>query len=269
MKPDRFLRTFDVLDALADAPEGIRLTELSQAVDAPVSSVHNLLQTMIAAELITASEDLRYAVGPRAIRVSIKVMNSLEVHALGRRHLEPLAKTLGSDVYLAVRVGNRIVYVERFLGRQPVSVNIRIGDSLALHATSAGKLYAAYEDDLRQRVLDHPQHRLTPATITDPVELEAELDRIRQRGLSVSREDAYPGIFGISVPVHDAAGDIIAAIHISALIATLDREREGELIEYTQQAAANIEDDLGVRPVRRGRKPQPRTGSSLHRSGKS
>ncbi|MFE7422234.1 helix-turn-helix domain-containing protein [Rhodococcus sp. NPDC057529] len=117
MKPDRFLRTFDVLDALADAPEGMRLTELSQAVDAPVSSMHNLLQTMLAAELITTSEDLRYAVGPRAVRVSIKVMNSLEVRTFGRRHLEPLTKTLGSDVYLAVRAGNRIVSADS-IGRR-------------------------------------------------------------------------------------------------------------------------------------------------------
>ncbi|MFB9075380.1 IclR family transcriptional regulator [Citricoccus parietis] len=225
----------------------MRLTELSQAVNAPVSSMHNLLQTMLAAELITATEDLRYMVGPRAITVSIKVMNSLEIRTVGRRHLELLAKTLGNDVYLAVRVGNRIVYVERFRGSQPVSVNIRIGDSLALHATAAGKLYAAYDDDLRERAMGRVQMQLTPSTITDPAELSAELDRIRQQELSLSREEGAPGIFGLAVPVHDAEGGIMAAIHVSALSAGLDADREAELIKSTQQSAMNIESDLGVR----------------------
>ncbi|MFC0448578.1 IclR family transcriptional regulator [Rhodococcus jostii] len=246
MNPDRFLRTFDVLDALADAPDGLRLTEISQAVGAPVSSTHNLLQTMLAAEIIAATDDLHYTVGPRAVRIGIKIMNSLEVRTLGRRHLERLAKTLGNDVYLAVRVGDRIVYVDRFRGTQAVSVNIRIGDSLALHATAAGKLYAAYEDDLRARVLARPQRRLTSTTITEPELLEAEFDRIRQRGLSVSREEGYPGIFGIAVPVRDAAGTMAAAIHVSALSAGLDTAREDELIEQSQRTAADIQDDLGV-----------------------
>ncbi|PBC44970.1 hypothetical protein CJ179_29935 [Rhodococcus sp. ACS1] len=246
MNPDRFLRTFDVLDALVDAPDGLRLTEISQAVGAPVSSTHNLLQTMLAAEIIAATDDLRYTVGPRAVRVGIKIMNSLEVRTLGRRHLEHLAKTLGNDVYLAVRVGDRIVYVDRFRGTQPVSVNIRIGDSLALHATAVGKLYAAYEDDLRERVLARPQRRLTSTTITEPELLEAEFDRIRQSGLSVSREEGYPGIFGIAVPVRDAAGTMVAAIHVSALSAGLDTAREDELIEQSQRTAADIQDDLGV-----------------------
>ncbi|MGW4393568.1 helix-turn-helix domain-containing protein, partial [Streptomyces sp. NPDC004685] len=55
MNTDRFSRIFDVLDALAGQPEGMSLTEISQAVGAPVSSMHNLLQTMLAAEILVAT----------------------------------------------------------------------------------------------------------------------------------------------------------------------------------------------------------------------
>ncbi|MFF1257570.1 helix-turn-helix domain-containing protein [Streptomyces sp. NPDC058321] len=41
MNTDRSSRTFDVLEALAGQPEGMSLTEISQAVGAPVSSTHN------------------------------------------------------------------------------------------------------------------------------------------------------------------------------------------------------------------------------------
>ncbi len=41
MNAERFSRIFDVLDILLTAREGLRLTEISQALGAPVSSTHS------------------------------------------------------------------------------------------------------------------------------------------------------------------------------------------------------------------------------------
>jgi DNA-binding IclR family transcriptional regulator len=243
---ERFSRIFDVLDLLVASPEGLRLTEVSQALGAPVSSTHNLLQTMVAAEVVTVREDLRYSVGPRAVRVAVRIVNSLQVRSAARRHLQSLAERLGNDVYLAVRVGDRVVYVDRFRGSEPVSVNIRLGDSLALHATAVGKLFAAHEPDLRAVVLRRSRRALTPATITAADELQAEFERIRRSGVSVSREEAYEGIVGIAAPVRDVAGALAAAVHVSALRAGLSEPREREIVEHTAATAAAIESDLGT-----------------------
>ncbi|MFB7226056.1 IclR family transcriptional regulator [Streptomyces sp. NPDC056227] len=246
MNTDRFSRIFDVLDALAGQPEGMSLTEISQAVGAPVSSTHNLLQTMLAAEVLVATDDLRYFVGPRAVRIGLRIINSLDVRTVGRQPLEALARKLDNDVYLAVRVGMRVIYVDRFQGTQPVSVNIRLGDSLALHATAVGKLFAAFQPDLRGRVLRRTRPQLTSSTITDPEALRTELGQIAELGVSVSREEAYEGIVGFAVPVRDSAGTLVAAIHISTLQAVLTAEREAELIEQSLRTAEKIEAELGV-----------------------
>ena len=246
MNPERFARIFDVLDILVSQPQGMRLTDVSQALGAPVSSTHNLLQTMLAAEVVDVTDDLRYSVGPRAVRIGVRIVNSLDVRTVGHRHLEKLAKALGNDVYLAMRVGDRVVYVDRFRVSEPVSVNIRLGDSLALHATAVGKLFAAYEPELRDMVMRRTRRRLTPTTITDADRLDAEFAHIRSSGYSVSREEAYEGIVGIAVPVRDTSGGLAAAIHVSALRAGLSEERERTFIEQTRAIAAEIEEDLGV-----------------------
>jgi DNA-binding IclR family transcriptional regulator len=59
MSPDRYLRTFDVLDLLVRNKDGLRLTEIKEALGLPVSSVHNMLQTMVSADVASADEDLR------------------------------------------------------------------------------------------------------------------------------------------------------------------------------------------------------------------
>ena len=153
MDPARFSRTFDVLDLLVARPDGLRLTEVSQALGTPVSSTHNLLQTMVAAEVAAVTEDLRYTIGARSVRLGIRIIDSLEVRGAARRHLERLAQAIGYDVYLAVGVGHRVVYVDRLVGTQPVTVNIRLGTALALHATAVGKLFAANVPVLRRRAL--------------------------------------------------------------------------------------------------------------------
>ena len=52
MSPDRYLRTFDVLNLLVQRKEGLRLTEIKDALGLPVSSVHNMLQTMVTADAV-------------------------------------------------------------------------------------------------------------------------------------------------------------------------------------------------------------------------
>lgn len=247
---DRFSRIFDVLELLVGHPQGMTLTEIVKRLDLPTSSAHNLLRRMVAADVVAMTEDLRYSVGARAVRLGIQVVDRLEVRAVARRTLQDLARETGEDVYLAVRLGNRVSYVDRMPGTRPVSVNIRLGQSLYLHATSVGKLYAAHVPQLRRRLFAEPRPRLTPNTLTTPQELETELDAILANGISFSREEAIPGISGLAVPVRDVSGSIAAAIHISALSAQMDVKHERFLVSAALAAATSIESDLGrTRPA--------------------
>jgi DNA-binding IclR family transcriptional regulator len=243
---DRFSRIFDVLELLVGHPDGMTLTEIVKRLDLPTSSAHNLLRRMVLADVIGMTDDLRYSVGPRAVRLAIQVVDRLEVRAVARRVLLDLARETGEDVYLAIRLGNRVSYVDRVLGTQPVSVNIRLGQSLYLHATSVGKLFAAHVPQLRERLFAEPRPRLTPSTLTSVGELEAELAAIQAAGISVSREEAIPGITGLAVPVRDTGGAVAAAIHISAMSAQLDDRHEKFLVKSARAAAASIESELGV-----------------------
>lgn len=254
---DRFSRTFDVLDLLVGHPEGMTLTEIVKRLDLPTSSAHNLLRRMVAADVVGMTEDLRYSIGPRAIRFGIRVVDRLEVRAAARPVLVELARETGEDVYLAVRLGDQVSYVDRVAGTRPVSVNIRFGQSIYLHATSVGKLFAAHVPQLRERLFTEPRPRLTPNTLTSVEELEAELDAIVTTGIAFSREEAIPGISGLAVPVHDISGAIVAAIHISALTAQLSAEHEAVLVEAARAAAGSIEAELGRHAPRTRSAPAP------------
>ena len=58
MNADRYLRSFHVLGLLVGKEAGLRLTEIKEALRLPVSSLHNMLQTMVASEVLNVTRDL-------------------------------------------------------------------------------------------------------------------------------------------------------------------------------------------------------------------
>lgn len=241
---DRYSRTFDVLELLAGRPDGMTVTEIAKRLELPISSSHNLLQRMVTTAVANVTDDLRYSLGPRAVRLGIRIVDGIEVRAVSRRRLQDLARETGDDVYLAVPFSRHVAYVDRFPGTRPVSVDIRLGQSLFLHATSVGKLFAAHDQQLRRRLFTQARPRLTEHTLTEPEELERELDQIRHQGYAMSREEAIPGVIGLAVPLR-TDDDVIAAIHISALSTQMTPEEESRLLTAAQAAAGQIERNLG------------------------
>ena len=245
MSPDRYLRTFDLLTLLVQHKTGLRLTDIKETLGLPVSSVHNMLQTMVSAEVASVSDDLRYSVGPRAVALALQTLQSLDIRTIARRPLQDLVKEIGDDVYLAMQVGKRVIYADRCLGTQHISLDIRLGEPLFLHSTATGKLFAAFDPKLTTQALSGRRPNMTPSTITDPGALETEFARIRAQGYARSAEESVEGIVGYAVPIRDAAGRMAAAIHASVLSQRATRAHEGKLLDAARTCAAQIERQLG------------------------
>ena len=239
------MRSFDVLGLLVQNNGGLRLTEIKGALGLPVSSVHNMLQTMVAAEMLTVTSDLLYSVGPRAVGIALSIIGSLDVRALARRHMQDLAKSIGDDVYLGMSLGKRVFYADRCMGTQRISLDIRLGESLSLHSTATGKLFAAFNPDLSARVLAAPLRKLTKHTITDALALASEYKRIRGCGYAKSQEEAVDGIVGYAVPIREATGNVAAAIHVSVIGGRATKSHGSKLITQALHCAGQVERSLG------------------------
>lgn len=239
LESDRLKRIFSVLERLtAHGPQ--TLTEVSTALSLPVSSTHDLLKAMIKAGMAESTKK-GYDIGPATARLSFKVQDRFDMVKVAAPELEKLVERVGFDVYLAIRTGNQVMYAARFRGRQGVNIDIPLGLPLYRHATAVGKLFAAFDREIRQELLANPRAKLTPQTRTDAQALERDLTRIRSRGISVSREEAVAGIIGIATPIHNATNRIVGAAHISALKNTLAGGRLQDVCIELQKTTVAIE----------------------------
>lgn len=261
MSPERYLRTFDVLDLLVRHKDGLRLTEIKDALDLPVSSVHNMLQTMVSADVASVDEDLRYSIGPRAVALALRTVQSLDIRSLAKRPLQDLARAIGDDVYLGLRLGKRVIYADRTLGTQRISLDIRLGEPLFLHSTATGKLFAANDPQLAGRALAGALPRQTAATITEPERLRSEYQAILERGYATSLQEAVDGIVGYAVPVRQPDGALAAAVHVSVIAGRAGKLHVKKLISAATDCAAQIERALGhFEPAPQGSFPTARAG---------
>jgi DNA-binding IclR family transcriptional regulator len=237
----RLQRVFDILEFLAVRPSTV--SGVSRELGIPLSSCHDLLQAMAKMEAVS-SRGREYSLGPKAIGVSLAVVNSIRVQQVADSHLERLAAESGCDVHLAVRTGDRVVFAATVPGEFGATDKPPLGQALPLHASAAGKLFAAFDSDVHRRLRTDPRPPLTPLTVVDDDVLEEDLRRIRAHGRGISRGEHVAGVVGVAAPVRDTDGQLIAAVHLSFSESDAPAVRSRGGIELMRTVAARIELDL-------------------------
>jgi IclR family transcriptional regulator, pca regulon regulatory protein len=114
--------------------------------------------------------------------------------------------------------GFDVVYVARAATKRIMTISLSVGTRLPAHATSMGRvLLAALQDNRLDGYLDSATLApLTERTIVDRVRLRAEVERTRTRGWCLVDQELEDGVRSIAVPIHDAAGRVVAAVNTSA-----------------------------------------------------
>lgn len=128
--------------------------------------------------------------------------------------LESLALEVGETAALAVLRQGDLVYVDEVTPASIVAASWS-GRTMSLHATSTGKVLLAWshEDDLKT-LLPRRLERFTESTITDRATLRRELRRVRELGYATCQGEFEPSAWGVSAPVLDHAGRLLAVMSI-------------------------------------------------------
>ena len=162
-------RTIDVLELLASAQRPLTLSEIHRKLGVPKSSLHNLLQTLVARSWLETNErNSCYAIGLRALRAGASYLDRDPVIEAACPLLAQLRDKLNETVHLARLDGSDMVYLASRESAHHLRISSRIGRRLPAHATALGKvLLAVRTDEEVAALLPQELERLTPDTVTD------------------------------------------------------------------------------------------------------
>ena len=197
-----------LLETIEQAAQPISLQELWQTLKWDKSTIYRLLVTLEKRGYIHRDpKERKYSLGLKIYALYDSLIRKLDVQQITKSHLALLARRTGQTAHLAVAVGSCIVFIDRAVGSEILSVNTQIGAMEPLHCTALGKAYLAYvEPEKLEELLAGPLVKYTPRTIVSRRGLQKEMAAIRDRGYAVDDEEYNDGILCIASPILNAHG---------------------------------------------------------------
>src|SRR3984885_4978955 len=242
-------RGLRLLHIFSESPHGLTAKEVAGRSRLPVSTVHRFLANLEGAGFLNCSGDGVYHLGITCFAIGQAALGQLDIRRVSLPYLQELNRQTRETIHLTVRHGLSAVYVEKLDSPEQLRIHSRIGAAVPLYCTAVGKVMLAHmPDDERKKVL--PQlalKRLTPNTVGNLQELEAELSRVRKNGYACDLEEHEPHIRCVAAPIWDNAGAVNASLSITAPVVRMAVTRLRQLAPLIQTAGLQISRELGYR----------------------
>jgi len=213
------LRAMRLLDLFDRGRPEMSLAEFARRSGYSKSTTYRLLITLVEAGWLERSPANGFRLTIKAFQVGSILVDSLELRREAAPIMARIAAELDEAVYLVVAAGTRAVCLERIDSGQGVRVaELYVGGSQPLNLGAAPRALLAFdEDELLPSLLEEGLSRRTEHSLVDPADLRSDLAETRQRGYSISDEDATIGIAAIGAPILGANGVAIAALSYGGL----------------------------------------------------
>jgi DNA-binding IclR family transcriptional regulator len=217
------------------APQGV--TAIGQALGLPKSSAHRLLTALSRRGLVEQDGRGRYGPGIGLVALGLGALEREPVVAAARPVLEQEAEALGETFFLVGARAGRLVVLDKAEGTGFLRAAPRVGSSVPVHATAAGKLYLAFAPEALAPA--GAFERFTARTAADPAALEREISLARRRGWAANREEWIPGLAVLAAPIRTAAR-LAAVVAVAVPAPRMRALGESGVAQRTVAAAARI-----------------------------
>lgn len=248
------LKAIRIMELFTPDNPRITLSDISQQLDLPKSTAHNLLNTLVSAGYIEKTDNNQYALGTAVIALTQKVRVNVEVRDRAAPLLRELADLCDESVYLTIRDGDYALYIYAIESSQRLLARTAIGDRANLHCTSVGKAILAHlpDEDVDAVIAHAGLPRFTNETITDLEQLKTELERTRRRGYSVDNGEHEEYVYCIGAPIFDVQGNVFGSCSVSGIDPEIVGVRAQKISGAVVRTAMDISRRMGYVPSRLG-----------------
>lgn len=240
-------RALTLLKLIANSNTPVLAADLAVQANMNRTTVWRLLATLEAQDFVERDPFTKgYQLGFAATKLVSGMDQYTPLIRRARPVMMQLLDKVDESVLLSVPKPFGVLTIEQI---NPPNQSIRVADylntTMPLHATSNGKLLLSYfnksELDI---VFDQPLEQFTPLTITDCKELYNEIDLIRKRGFATNFGETDENENGISAPIVDKQGQLIAFLSVSGPSFRFTKEKVLDWAQTTIAAAEEIAQNL-------------------------
>lgn len=222
-------RTFDIVECLQEF-NGASISVLTDELNMAKSTIHSHLATLRERGYVI-KEGNQYYAGLLFLNLGTNARERYSFFNMAKSKMERLAQKTNERTQLMIEEHGRGIYVYRACGSYSIQTASRIGKPRYLHTSAAGKaILASLPRERVERILDQwGLIEITPNTHSTRDELFEELDRIREQGYAVNREEHIEGLWAIGATIEGEKG-VLGALSVSGPTYRIkEQQREKEV----------------------------------------
>ena len=230
-----------ILETLVASRVGVGVTELSKELGLTKSNTFRLLQTLTTLGYVQHLPDKTYAATLKTWRVGRASVENLNLRELAGAELSHLAQETGETVYLAVREGMSVVYIDKIDSQKPIRSWNSVGGMAPLHCVGTGKAMLAADFEQLQDQLGTPLERYTDLPLTTIDALATDIAATRARGYAFDRGEFRDRILSFGTAITLPSGEPVAALGISLPDVNMPEggeDRFGQLVSLAAQSVS-------------------------------
>ena len=234
-------RGLQIIEKLAEATDGLSITDLAIQFNVDKGSMSRLMQTLANYGFAEKNKNNRkYFLGPQIVRHSRILLQRTSLRDNAKPYLKKLVEITGECAHIAILAQGQAFYIDQEESTLALRVNTNIGDLAPLYCTALGKIFLAFTNTPVPATLA----AYTMRTITDESTLKRHLEIVRANGYAIDDEEWNLGVRCIAVPIFDYRDKCEAAIGISGPTTRLSLEKISQLstavIEIGKELSAKM-----------------------------
>lgn len=255
------MRALDILELFHVRREWT-LNDAVGATEIPRTSAHEIMNTLAQRGYLERSAVGTYRLGSRTAQLGHSFASSFDILGAASETVRRLADRTGLTSSVAVRDGTSVFYLAKVDGQEPLSLISSVGRRAPASCTGLGKVLLAQLDDQEIRFLYRNEGLpvLTERSLSSVKALLKELADIRKRGYATELGESGPHVGCIAAPIHDAGGQVIAAISLSLPLDRWSESSEQHWASMVLESAHELSGQLG----HTGESSPPRHGDNDH-----
>ena len=239
--------TFEVLFLLAKKPN-LTFEEILSNFSISKNQLQKILSILAVRGYVEDNKKKKtYSLGIKNFELGYSYLSHVEIREQARPYLQYLGNNIKENVYLAVRSGWEIVYIDAYEVDRPVMVKSRVGKLLPMYASASGKVHLAFmeENELDEFFESIELKPFTEKTITNEETLREHLKKVKKEGYAIDDEEWEKEVRCLSVPVFDYKGEVAAAITLSGPSFRIPYNRLIELKDIFLEKSKELSERLG------------------------
>ena len=224
-----------------------RVGELAETLGFSKSTVSRLIQTLVDEEFLAPDSDgPGYRLGSALLALGGNYVSDSELYNEVAPVLNKLVLETGESAHIAIRNKHKVLYLNKQIGLYYSDIKTQVGSINPSHATSSGKVLLAYSpEETVEVILNSDLEAFTEHTLTNPIKLAKQLDKVRQQGYATSMEELSYGNYSIAAPVFDYENKVVCAITIVGPVSRLTKEKLERFCKLIVRSAKEASERLG------------------------